>query len=65
MTLKTKKAMMKRVKITGRGKLTRRHCRINHFNAKTSGSVTLHRRTELSLSSIDQKSAKKMIANRT
>ena len=37
---KTKKALSKRIKITGTGKITKRHPGQNHFNAKDSGDAT-------------------------
>lgn len=41
---KTKKALLKRVKITGGGKLMKRPPRQNHFNAKDSGNQTRQKR---------------------
>jgi len=38
--MKTNKALMKRVKITGRGKLMKRPPGQNHFNSKDSGNGT-------------------------
>jgi ribosomal protein L35 len=35
---KTKKALSKRIKITGTGKIMKRHPGQNHFNAKDSGN---------------------------
>lgn len=35
---KTQKAFAKRVKITGRGKLFKRHPNQNHFNSRESGN---------------------------
>lgn len=36
---KTKKALLKRIKITGRGKLMKRPPGQNHFNAKEAGDA--------------------------
>ena len=37
---KTKKALLKRIKITSTGKIMKRHPGQNHFNAKDSGNRT-------------------------
>ncbi|MBX4211558.1 MAG: 50S ribosomal protein L35 [Candidatus Yanofskybacteria bacterium] len=42
--MKTKKALMKRIKITGRGKILKRLAHQNHFNAKESGNATRGKR---------------------
>jgi len=41
---KTKKALLKRVKITGSKKILKRHPHQNHFNAKDSGNKTRQKR---------------------
>ena len=41
---KTNKALQKRIKITGTGKVLKRHPGQNHFNAKDSGSTGLHKK---------------------
>ena len=41
---KTKKALLKRVKITGRGKIMKRPPGHNHFNAKDTGDQTRQKR---------------------
>jgi len=41
---KTKKALLKRVKITGRKKIMKRPPHQNHFNAKDSGNQTRQKR---------------------
>ena len=41
---KTKKALLKRVKITGRSKIMKRPPGQNHFNAKDSGGQTRQKR---------------------
>lgn len=38
-TGKTNKALSKRIKITGRGKILKRPPHQNHFNAKESGNI--------------------------
>ncbi len=44
MKMKTKKALAKRVKITGRNKIMKRPPHQNHFNAKESGNSTRQKR---------------------
>jgi ribosomal protein L35 len=41
---KTKKALLKRIKITGGGKIMKRSPGQNHFNAKDSGDQTRQKR---------------------
>ena len=41
---KTKKALLKRIKITGGGKIMKRPPNQNHFNAKDSGDQTRQKR---------------------
>ena len=41
---KTKKALLKRIKITGSGKIMKRPPGQNHFNAKDSGNKTRQKR---------------------
>jgi len=41
---KTKKALLKRIKITGSGKITKRPNHQNHFNAKEDGNATRGKR---------------------
>lgn len=56
-----KKALLKRIKITGRGKMLRRQTRLNHFNAKDTGDRTRKKRGELPLSKPDEKVARKLL----
>jgi ribosomal protein L35 len=42
--VKTKKALLKRIKITGSGKILKRPPHQNHFNAKDSGNQTRQKR---------------------
>lgn len=41
---KTNKSLLKRIKITGSGKIMKRPPRQNHFNAKDSGNQTRQKR---------------------
>lgn len=47
--LKTSKSALKRFKVTGTGKLKRRHTRINHFNAKDTGGGRRDKRGQFPL----------------
>lgn len=53
--LKTRKALLKRIKITGRGKLLHRPGGQDHFNAKDSGQQTQAKRKKQKLSSAGQR----------
>jgi len=44
---KTKKALLKRIKITGSGKIMKRSPHQNHFNAKDSGDATRQKRGDV------------------
>ncbi len=44
MSTKTNKSLMKRIKITGSGKIMKRPPHQNHFNAKESGNMTRRKR---------------------
>jgi len=57
--LKTNKAIRSRLKMTGKGKLTRRNSNQSHFNAKTSGKQRRLKRRILSVSKKDIKIFKK------
>lgn len=56
-----KKALLKRIKITGKGKLLRRHTRQNHFNAKDTGKGTRQKRGKLPLAKADEKAVKQLL----
>lgn len=45
--LKTKKALLKRIKITGSGKILKRRPHQDHFNAKESGNQTRGKRGDV------------------
>ncbi|MEX2053346.1 MAG: 50S ribosomal protein L35 [Candidatus Paceibacterota bacterium] len=47
--LKTNKSVLKRFKISSTGKMQRRSVRMNHFNAKDTGSMRRHKRTQTEL----------------
>ena len=56
-----KKALMKRIKITGQGKLLRRQTRLNHFNAKNTGEGTQQKRRESFIAKSDEKAVKQLL----
>lgn len=58
---KPKKALLKRIKITGKGKMLRRYTRLNHFNAKDSGKKTRQKRSEVDVSKSDLKAVKQLL----
>ncbi len=56
--LKTRKAIAKRVKITGKGKVLRRRSGQNHFNAKESGKLIRKKRRDKVVEGVVAKSIK-------
>lgn len=52
---KPKKSLIKRIKITAKGKLLRRHTKQNHFNAKERSKETRIKRGEIKISKQDKK----------
>ena len=60
---KTKKALLKRIKVTGKGKLLHRRTRQGHFNEKVSGTKTLRKRNKYSVSKIDEKAIRSSLSH--
>lgn len=56
-----KKALLKRVKITSKGKMFHRHTRMNHFNAKDTGEGTRRKRKESLIAKADEKAVKQLL----
>lgn len=56
-----KKALLKRIKITGKGKMFHRHTRLNHFNAKDTGEGTRRKRKESLIAKADEKAIKQLL----
>ena len=56
-----KKALLKRVKITGKGKMFRRQTRMNHFNAKDTGEGTRRKRRVSLIAKADEKALKQLL----
>ena len=59
--LKTKKSILKRFKITSRGKILHRPVHQNHFNAKEGGGQTRHKRGFENLMPVDSRKIKKVV----
>lgn len=59
--LKTRKSLLKRIKITGRGKFMKRHTHQDHINAKDSGNKTRSKRKTIGVSSVQRKIIKKTL----
>ena len=56
-----KKALLKRIKITGKGKMLRRQTRLNHFNARDSGQNTRRKRKESLIAKSDEKAVRQLL----
>ncbi|MBU1176958.1 MAG: 50S ribosomal protein L35 [Patescibacteria group bacterium] len=61
--LKTNKALSKRIKVTGSGKILKRALHQSHFNAKESGNKTRRKRKTSEMSSVDIKKIKQILPN--
>lgn len=59
--IKTRKALVKKIKLTKGGKVKRRTTGQNHFNAKESGNVTRSKRNDQRLSKTDEHNVKKAL----
>lgn len=59
--LKTRKSILKRVKITGKKKLLRRRPGQNHFNAKESGNVNRRKKEGIGICGKEQKTLKRQL----
>ena len=61
MKLKTKKALKKRVKVTGKKKIMIRTGGQDHFNSRESGNVTRNKKRDKKISSANVKTVKKLL----
>lgn len=61
--LKTRKALLKRIKITGRKKILARKTHQGHFNAKESGNQTRNKRRDNIISPADSRKIRKILPN--
>ena len=62
MKQKTKKAVRKRVRISGGKKIQIRAAGQDHFNARESGNVTRNKRRDKSLAKVNHPAIKRLIA---
>jgi len=58
---KTIKSIAKRFKATKSGKVLKRKCGQDHFNAKESGNITRQKRNDINLSLVAAKNIKKLL----
>lgn len=61
MSMKTHKALAKRVRITKTGKMMKRKAGQDHFNSRESGKVTRNKRTDIAFPSIMRKTVKALL----
>ena len=59
--MKSKKALTKRIKVTGSGKVTRHHAYVSHLAPHKTNKQKRHLRKETSVSSADMKRIKYLI----
>jgi ribosomal protein L35 len=59
--LKPRKALLKRIKITGKKKILKRTTHQGHFNAKESGKKTRSKRKAKQFSSVNNKRVRKIL----
>jgi len=57
--MKTKKALSKKVKVTKKGKVLRRHTKQNHGNAKQAGNFKRHKRKDVQVLGADAQNMRK------
>jgi len=61
--LKTRKAVAKKIKITGRKKLLRRYTKQNHYNSRETGKFKRKKRGDRRLFKTDEKNMLKGLPN--
>ena len=61
--LKTKKALVKKIKVTKGGKVTRRHTGQNHYNSKENGKEGRAKKGDVRLFRSDEKNILKALVN--
>ncbi len=61
MSMKTNKALAKRVRITKTGKMIKRKAGQDHFNSRESGKVTRNKRTDVAFPSTVRKGVKMLL----
>lgn len=61
MSMKTNKALAKRVRITKTGKMIKRKAGQDHFNSRESGKVGRNKRTDVAFPSVVRKGVKMLL----
>lgn len=61
MKMKTHKALASRVKITGSGKVTKRHAGQDHFNSRETGKVGRNKKKDVTVSHAHRKAVNTLI----
>ncbi len=61
--MKTKKALVKKIKVTKGGKVTRRHTGQNHYNSKENGKAGRAKKGDIRLNRSDEKNILKALVN--
>lgn len=61
MKQKTKKSVIKKVTVTGKGKLVRRHTKQNHYNTRATGNANRAKKRDTSLFKADEKNVLKAL----
>lgn len=59
--MKTKKSVIKKVKVTGTGKLKRRSTGHNHYNSRNTGDETRSKRKDQSIFKTEEQNIKRAI----
>ncbi len=59
--MKTKKTLVKKIKVTSKDKILRRKTNQNHFNGKDTGAETRAKRGDVRLAKGDEKNVKKAL----
>lgn len=63
--LKTSKSALKRFRFSSKGKIQHRKVRMNHFNAKDSGSERRHKKSQKTLARQNLKDIKNLLPYKT
>jgi large subunit ribosomal protein L35 len=61
MKQKTRKSVSKKVKVTGSGKLVRRHTKQNHYNTRESGNFKRSKKRDQGFFKADEVNVKKAL----
>jgi ribosomal protein L35 len=61
MKQKTKKSVAKKVKVTGKGKLIRRHTGQNHYNTRETGGFGRKKKRDVSFFKADEQNVVKAL----